>query len=254
MTDLAAIQAHWNARASLGPTAGTVDRIAAQLEQRAILAACADLPDPAFGLEIGCGTGETARLLVQTYPHLDLLAVDGAAGMIEVARAVPHQPTRLRFLVRDVFAIPDGRFDLIVTQRMLINLPTWALQKQALDVIAARLAPGGRYVMVENSQEGFDFINRQRAFVGLGALPQNWFNRYVRESELASVSSMRLVSCHPFAAAYYYHSRILNALDAQEHGRDPSYDAWINQKASQVSHDAVNSSFSQGRLWLWDRA
>lgn len=253
MSDRAAIQAHWNQRATLGPTAGTNDLIAQQLEQRAILEACQGLPDPAFGLEIGCGAGDTARLLVQTFPRLDLLAVDGAAQMIATAKSRPYPSARLRFKVCDALQLPDGRFDLILTQRCLINLPTWELQRQALEGIAARLAPGGRYVMCENSQDGLDAINQTRQSIGLPAIERPWHNRYIHHDELHQIRGMALVDCRCFSAEYYFLSRIVNAWLAEREDREPEYDAPINQLATLLS-TAVAARFAQGRVWVWRRA
>lgn len=250
-TNLAAIRDHWNRRATLGPLAGTQDVLLQALEQRAILAACQDLPNPAFGLEVGCGTGDTARLLVRTYPRLDLLAVDGAQAMIAAAKSRRYPSVRLRFQVRDALDLPDGRFDLILTQRCLINLPSWELQQQAIDGIARRLAPGGRYVMCEHAQDGLDAINETRQAIGLSAIHAPWHNRYLREAELATVTSLKLVTCEPFSSTYYFLSRIVNAALAQQAGSAPAYDAPINQLALTLPSEG---RYAQGRLWIWEKA
>jgi ubiquinone/menaquinone biosynthesis C-methylase UbiE len=211
------------------------------------------LPDPAFGLEVGCGTGDTARLLVRTIPRLDLLAVDGAARMIAAAKSRPYPSTRLRFKVCDALQLPDGRFDLILTQRCLINLPTWALQKQALDAIAARLVPGGRYVMCEHAQGGLDAINQTRQSIGLPVIERPWHNRYIQHDELHQIRGMALVDVRCFSAEYYFLSRIVNAKIAQMKHAEPSYDAPINQVALALDGAVVAGRYAQARVWIWQR-
>lgn len=250
MKALSDIREYWNQRSTLGATAGTPDLIAQQLEQRAILEACHGLPDPAFGLEIGCGTGATARLLVKAFPRLDLLAVDGSEGMIAVAKQRSAIPTRLRFKVCEASSLPNGRFDLILTQRMLINLPTWELQKQTIEAIAARLAPGGRFVMCENSQDGLDSINQTRLTLGLPEIQRPWHNRYVNGAELATVTSMTVIRESCFSAEYYFLSRIVNAYAAKMAGEEPVYDSPINQLAA-LCGEWVDGRFAQGRVWVW---
>jgi SAM-dependent methyltransferase len=253
VSDLAAIREHWNERATLGATAGTQDLMLQQLEQRAILDACKDIPEPCVGLEIGCGTGDTARLLVRTYPRLDLLAVDNARGMLLEASKAPFPAARLRFRLFDALALPQGRFDLIVTQRMLINLPTWELQKRTLDAIAERLAPGGRYVMCEHAQGGLDAINETRTQLGLPVIQAPWHNRYIRHQELADVRGMALIETRCFSAEYYFLSRIVNAKLAQDRGETPRYDDPLNALARELPQGMMAGRYAQGRVWIWKK-
>lgn len=53
----------------------------------AILEHVAPLPAHARLLDIACGTGEPGLTLARRLPNVQLLGVDSAAGMIEVARA-----------------------------------------------------------------------------------------------------------------------------------------------------------------------
>lgn len=251
MTQLAKIQEHWNEQAAKGETAGTQDLILKQLEQRALLSAIGER-QVSTALEIGCGLGETARLVVQTFPRIDLLAVDNAAEMIVQARRAPHPSSRLRFKEADVLSLPpSGRFDLIYTQRCLINLPTWELQAQALEDIAARLVPGGRYLMCEHSQDGLDAINRTRVSLGLSVIERPWHNRYFRQQELATVKCLKLLRCEPFSATYYFLSRIVNAKLSDYVGQTPKYDAPINRLAVNLP---AEGPWAQGRLWIWEKS
>src|SRR5512144_1329050 len=124
----------WNERASLGATAGTEDLIAKELEQRALLE---NLPEGSSVLEIGCGRGETARLVAESHP--DLVAVDSSKGMIYGAY---QDAPDIDFRICDFFDI-EGSYDIIYTQRCLINI---AEQERAFQTIADHLNPGGRYL------------------------------------------------------------------------------------------------------------
>jgi len=249
MTD--AILEHWNVRATLGDIAGTPDLIPKELEHRAILAAVIK-HRPATILEVGCGRGELARLIVASCPWVDYLAVDGAREMIAVARSQPCLRSRLRFAHRDIGNLPSGHFDMVITERMLINLPTWEDQLQGIHDITDRLNPGGRYVMCENSQIGLDEINHVRVKLGLGEIKAPWHNRYMRTEELQQVPSsvLTLEDCQMFSADYYFLSRIVNAKLSQDAGREPKYDAPINKLALSLPA-SVSPRFAQGRLWCW---
>lgn len=245
------IRQHWDARSRLGGEAGTQDVILKELEQRVILQELRAMR-PHSVLEIGCGNGELARLMAAKEPQADILAVDGARGMIAAAKAERYPTSRLRFMRADVSHLPDGRFDVIVTERLLINLPSWEQQLDAFVAIAQRLVTGGVYVSCESSQDGLDAINETRARVGLIRItPERPWNRYLRDDELARVDVLRLERCRPFSAVYYYNSRLCNAYHAVAMGITPQYEAPVNQMAIKQAEDDVNPKYAQARLWIW---
>lgn len=239
---------YWNQRATLGTRAGSDDLIAKQLEQRAILA---EMPigTPAWTLEVGCGLGETAGL-VADWTGTQVLAIDAAEGM--VAAGKPHP--RVEYRHRSVDEMSDlGFFGCVYTQRCLINLPDWGAQKRAIDAIAARLFSGGLFLMCENSQDGLDAINEARASIQLPRITRPWHNAYLKDADLATVTSLKLLRCVPFSATYYLLSRVINAKLASWSRCEPSYDAPINTLARTLPAIA-DPRLAQNRLWVWQKA
>jgi SAM-dependent methyltransferase len=249
-------KAFWDERAKLGEIAGTQDLILKQLEQRAILGAIPSFEGFAGKiLEVGCGLGETARFLAaRREVYVD--AIDSSGQMIASASFSPW----VDFSVGDVMDPPRIKYHAVYSQRCLINLPSWEAQKQAIDAIADRVLPGGRFLMCEHSQDGLDAINEARAQVNefrdvmLKPIEPPWHNRYFQEAELATVTSLRLVQCIPFSATYYFLSRVLNAKLSADTGREPAYDAPINRLALTLPAYCVDPRFAQARLWIWEKA
>jgi trans-aconitate methyltransferase len=66
-------------------------------------------------LELGTGTGETARRVLDRHPDAQLIGIDASPGMVKVARE--SLPTdRVRLLVgRLEDPLPEGPFDLVVS-------------------------------------------------------------------------------------------------------------------------------------------
>jgi tRNA (cmo5U34)-methyltransferase len=97
-------------------------------------------------LELGIGTGETARRVLERHPGATLLGVDSSAEMLERARSVlPADRVELR-LARLEDPMPEGLFDVVVSALAVHHLddPSKAdLFARARDV----LAPGGRLVV-----------------------------------------------------------------------------------------------------------
>ena len=99
-------------------------------------------------LELGTGTGETARRVLDRHPDAQLIGIDASPGMVKVARGC--LPTdRVRLLVgRLEDHLPEGPFDLVVSCLAVHHLE--GLGKADLfRRIARTLAPGGRFVLAD---------------------------------------------------------------------------------------------------------
>ena len=245
------IEKFWNDRAELGPEAGTADLIAKQLEMEAI---ASYVKDGLRVLEVGCGNGQTAFELARRY-DINILGIDVASKMIEAANALlADQKLKgsIKFQVGNAPSLENitGKFDLIFSERVLINLPDWPAQKLAISNIINLLADNGLYVMCENSQDGLDEINSLRERLGLPAIKVPWHNRYFRDDEISQTQfpGAALEGVRYYSSTYYFLSRVVNAWLAAQEGKEPAYDAPINQLALRLP---PLGNLGQGRIWLW---
>ena len=243
--------AFWNGRAELGQLAGTRDVIAKQIEVDAI---STYVRDGMRILEVGCGNGITAIELARRH-KVEILGIDFAAEMIAAAGSMlagQNLSGSAKFQVGDVLGLLGftERFNLIYSERVLINLPGWAAQRQAILNITDLLADEGLYVMCENSQDGLDQINSLRAQVGLPAIIPPWHNRYFRDAEVETITlpGVKLEAINYYSSTYYFLSRVVNAYLAAQEGKDPDYIAPINQLALRLPSIG---DLGQGRIWLW---
>jgi tRNA (cmo5U34)-methyltransferase len=99
-------------------------------------------------LELGTGTGETARRVLERHPNAQLVGIDASPGMVGIARG--SLPTdRVRLIVgRLEDPLPEGAFDLVVSCLAVHHLEGTAKADLFLR-IARRLAPGGRFVLAD---------------------------------------------------------------------------------------------------------
>jgi tRNA (cmo5U34)-methyltransferase len=95
-------------------------------------------------LELGVGTGETARRVLALHPDARLVGIDASAEMLAYARErLPDAELRLARLEDP---LPAGPFDLVVSALAVHHLD--GPGKAALfRRVAAALAPGGRFVL-----------------------------------------------------------------------------------------------------------
>lgn len=175
MTNRTKIDEYWERT----DTISLLDKNLRKLETDFVLAQLAANDELA---DFGCGDGEStvhyaakvkSCLALEHSNHLRAKAAErfAAAGLTNVTLAAG-----------DALDLSDyeGKFNVAVTQRVVINFMTWDEQKIVLHNIWRALRPGGRYVMMENTFEGFEAMNAVRRAVGLPNVPlHDWHNYFL---------------------------------------------------------------------------
>lgn len=245
----------WNNRAKLGKLAGTKDLIAKKLEMDAI----ASYVKPRMKiLDFGCGNGMTAFHIASQFENVEVIGIDFSEEMIKEAKKLFPHP-QIHFMQGDIEALKrhmiqmGSTFDLIYTERMLINLKNWEEQKEAIETIGMLLTPNGKYIMCENSWDSLKQINRFRVKIGLEEITEPWHNHYIRDIDLLTDEPKIVTNTEEnhYSSTYYFLSRVVNAFFAKKCNGEPLYDSDINKLALELP--ALNCSFGQGRIWVWER-
>jgi tRNA (cmo5U34)-methyltransferase len=115
-----------------------------ELQEQAAKAA-ADVPAHTI-LELGIGTGETAKRVLAAHPEARLVAIDSSAEMLERARTVVPQADLRLAQLQD--PLPEGPFDLVVSALAVHHLGGPGKQ-DLFRRIAAVLEPGGSFVLAD---------------------------------------------------------------------------------------------------------
>jgi tRNA (cmo5U34)-methyltransferase len=137
------MQWHWDPETYL---ANMLRDVPAYLElQEETAKAAADIPGTTI-LELGIGTGETARRLFASHPGAKLTAIDSSREMLERARTeFPEADLRQQRLQDE---LPDGPFDLVVSALAVHHLDG-AGKQDLFRRVAATLRPGGAFVLAD---------------------------------------------------------------------------------------------------------
>ncbi len=122
-------------------------------------------------LELGTGTGETARRLLERHPEATLVGIDENPAMLDSARGgLPAGRVELR-VSRLEDPLPDGTFDLVASALCVHHL-RGAEKAELFRRVAGALRPGGRFVLgdvvlpedpadaLTPLSEGYDFPSR----------------------------------------------------------------------------------------------
>jgi len=99
-------------------------------------------------LELGTGTGETARRLLGAHPGAFLVGVDASAEMLGVARSVlPADRVDLRVGAIEE-PLPEGPFDLVASALCVHHL-SGPEKADLFGRVLSVLRPGGRFVLAD---------------------------------------------------------------------------------------------------------
>jgi SAM-dependent methyltransferase len=174
------VKAHWSDWATrygrdLRATtlASSIKRLEIDALRRAIERG--SLPHNARVLEVGCGNGQNIAALATSFENYSWTGVDYIPEMISAAKENCPGKT---FIVGDVMDLPDiGPYDLVFTDRMLINLGDVTMQKRAIDNLAS--VSQGLLILIENSRQTKDAQNDLREVVGLPRRKDAEFNLFL---------------------------------------------------------------------------
>ena len=131
----------------------------------------------------------------------------------------------------------DRLFDVVFTNRLIINISKPNEQKKLIEQLWKLVKPGGKMILCESFCDGLKNINKFRFELGLTEIEPPWHNCYLK---LNDIKALRLGGNYPdiieFSGGYYYISRVLNAYLANKRGEKPCYDSDINKIALKLSN------------------
>jgi ubiquinone/menaquinone biosynthesis C-methylase UbiE len=112
---------------------------------QAVLDIAASLPPPASVLDVGCGTGRLLRAAATRWPDAQLIGVDPAEGMVDVARHLTFGADIQRGLAESL-PLPDASADLVLST---LSFHHWHDQAAGLREIARVARPGGHFILAD---------------------------------------------------------------------------------------------------------
>lgn len=177
--------------------------------------------------DVGCGDGRTTARLANKFRDKFFSGFDYSSFMVGNAKnhLSPAGLVNIQFDQLDICAGLKDSFDLIYTTRCLINLPSWDLQKIAINNIHNSLKNGGIYLMVENFIDGQEHFNQVRKDFGLPEIKIREHNFFFDRNLLLDYAK-GLFSVEEelnISSTYYLMSRVIYSKICSETGQEPDY-------------------------------
>ena len=165
-------------------------------------------------LEVGCGNG-SASIEIATAKKLSMRCIDFSPELIALACKQKTNGVKgtISFRQQDILTLDErARYDVVFTERCIINLLEWRDQKEALRRMAKALKKGGRLVLVEAFADGLRELNRARSEVGLTEIHPAYHNLHLEKEKVQEhlvSQGLKLTEENNFLSSYYFGSRVI---------------------------------------------
>lgn len=258
MNNNAEIKLYWDGQAKKHGTASQATMPDQYLKDLEIESLKKYLRDGIIVADVGCGNGYSTLQYASEY-DLQIKGIDFSEQMINAANSALTELSlnikqRVDFAVGDVRSTGENaeRYDVVTTDRCLINLSTREDQASAIREMHRILKPNGVYLMCEDFESGLENLNRARRHMGLYDIETRWHNLYLDEGHMRTAIQglFELTEVSNFSSFYYLASRIINAKIADDNGTEPCYDAEINKVAAQCSSMLNCGDFGPLKMWV----
>lgn len=177
-------------------------------------------------LDLGCGNGYTLSVLSRSGHGDSYWGLDFSGPLLSFAKK--RALSNCTFIKGDARSLPfdTGFFDIVYTERCLINILDWNGQKAALGEIGRVMKEGGHYLMIEAFTDGLENNNRARRECGLSDLKAAYHNMYFDKDRLSKAIDGIYQRVEPsefggnsgfdfspnFLSSHYFIARVLHAL------------------------------------------
>ena len=239
----------WNQRALSSEHPGSDDYIEKELEQQFIIS---NIPATSRVLDVGCGDGSTINKLYQE-KKVTGVGIDYSMEMIN--RAVNHKTNGdILFVNKSILLTSNedfGQFDIVYTQRCLINFDSFEDQKMVINKIKKLLKANGKFIMVEATLDGLEQTNKLRHILGLEAISPPWHNLYFKINDVNNLQTddFFIEKLEEVSSTYYFVSRVIYAKYSSLQGENPSYGSDLNMLSVQLPQNISNCGHVKG--WVW---
>jgi SAM-dependent methyltransferase len=171
--------------------------------------------------DVGCGNGYTLSRLAAAMPH-EFIGIEQNDRLRTIATERLKALPNVRIVPGDVRSAeivsgPGADVDVLICQRVLINLLDAADQKCARDNIIALVRPGGCLIFVECFASALANLNDARVELGLSPIPPALHNLHLPEGffdcpALSAFSDPDWTISARHLSTHYFVTRVLHEV------------------------------------------
>lgn len=271
--DLEKIKKHWDGLSEVYAKdlkSTTKTATIKKLEIAAIAQAMKTLEDSnkiSTVLEVGCGNGHNLIGLTERFPSIKFTGVDYSEGMIENAKHLKadYKLNNIEYYTGNILKLEENqnlekKYDLVFTNRCIINLNTLELQFEGLLNLSNKVDKNGYILLVENSTKTHGNQNHARHLLGLEKRIVDSYNLFIDEEKFIDYAqgelNLQLIDTVDFGSL---HDLMLYVLIPKINGGKTDYAHPLMDAVTELllnidqSKMGSFSDFGQNRLYLFKK-
>lgn len=171
--------------------------------------------------DVGCGNGYTLKCLAKRAPKHHYIGVEQNDSLRAIAKKQTGNAS-VRMIKGDIrnlssIAVDVGSVDILICQRVLINLLDINDQKLALKNLVELAKPGAAYIFIESFRGGLDNLNAARAGFSLEPIPPATHNlplpdNFFDEAGLVQIDFIEMDFPENALSTHFFVSRVLHEV------------------------------------------
>ena len=181
-------------------------------------------------IDLGCGNGYLLSVLREKFPDLNLFGIEFTPELFDIAKNRNLHNTRIiqgdiRHSINNFNDDYEYRFDIIISERVIINILDHKEQRQALTLIKNNLENDGVYIQVESYFEPLVNLNRARKEMALTSIEPSKHNKFLNRYMIGFMRD-RLGLCEVessiqtnFLSTYFFLSRVFHQVTRPPGGK-----------------------------------
>jgi len=215
-------------------------------------------------LEVGCGNGHNCFSLSELMPNFIFTGVDLVSEMVSNAIKIKEKNKeykRVKFFQGNILDLVNNpslkdKYDIVFTDRCLINLNKHNLHEKGLDQLYSKTKKQGYIVLIENIFQTYSIQNELRESVGLKKRTPDKFNLFVDEPSFLAHARTKL-NLERYEDFGSLHDIILYILVPMINDGEIDYDNPLVTAATELllsNSDKLRGSFGsfgQNRLYVF---
>ena len=195
-------------------------------------------------LDVGCGSGHTLMTILKNFSNCEIVGIE----QNETMRASADnfiKSTDVNILpgdIRDSSTLPNRKFDIVICQRVIINILKKADQILALENLVKLIDPSGLLVLIESFNSGLINLNDAREEFGLDRILPAHHNLYLDDDFLNHPKLIKLKNSDENALSSHYfisrvlHPAILKSLGVEE-SRNSHFTSFLSSTITNSAGD-----------------
>lgn len=188
-------------------------------------------------LDIGCGNGYTLKKIYKKQKVCKLYGIENNLSLYNLAKKNLEKKAKIiKYDIRKKIRNYKNFFDIIICQRVIINLMKINDQRRALDNILYILKRNGKLIFIEGFQSGLENLNSLRKKLKLKKIPTAYHNLNLRDNffKRKNLKDITPKNTKNFLSKNYFIARVLDPIYNLAFKKKFKYNSDFNRIISKI--------------------